>query len=93
MQAQKMQRELQKAEAALAEKEFKVSKNGMVEVVVLGSLQVKEINIDKDALDPENGEMLAEAIRLAINEANEQIAEEKAANEERITGRRGAFGF
>ncbi len=92
-QAQKMQRELQKAEAALAVKEFKVSKNGMVEVVVLGSLEVKEINIDKDALDPENAEMLTEAIRLAINEANQQIAAEKAANEERITGRAGGFGF
>ena len=93
MQAQKMQRELQKAEAALAEKEFKVSKNGMVDVVVLGSLEVKEINIDKDAADPDNAEMLAEAIRMAINEANQKIAEEKAAIEERITGRTGPFGI
>lgn len=93
MQAQKMQRELQKAEAALAEKEFKVSKNGMVDVVVLGSLEVKEINIDKDAVDPDNAEMLAEAIRMAINEANQKIAEEKAAIEERITGRTGPFGI
>ena len=93
MQAQKMQRELQKAEAALAEKEFKVSKNGMVDVIVLGSLEVKEINIDKDAVDPDNAEMLAEAIRMAINEANQKIAEEKAAIEERITGRTGPFGI
>jgi DNA-binding YbaB/EbfC family protein len=93
MQAQKMQRELQKAEAALAEKEFKVPKNGMVDVVVLGSLEVKEINIDKDAVDPDNAEMLAEAIRMAINEANQKIAEEKAAIEERITGRTGPFGI
>ena len=93
MQAQKMQRELQKAEAALAEKEFKVSNNGMVDVVVLGSLEVKEINIDKDAVDPDNAEMLAEAIRMAINEANQKIAEEKAAIEERITGRTGPFGI
>ncbi len=93
MQAQKMQRELQKAEAALAEKEFKVSKNGMVDVVVLGSLEGKEINIDKDAVDPDNAEMLAEAIRMAINEANQKIAEEKAAIEERITGRTGPFGI
>ncbi len=92
MQAQKMQRELQKAQAALAEKEFKFSKNGMVEVTVLGSMEIKEIKIDKDALDPENAEMLEEAIRLAINEASATIAEEKAKIEEQITGSsRGLF--
>ena len=36
MQAQRMQRELAKAKAALAEQEFKVSKGGMVELTMKG---------------------------------------------------------
>ena len=44
-QAQKMQRELKKAMAALAEKEFVISKGGAVTVTVLGSKEVKAIEI------------------------------------------------
>ena len=91
MNAQRMQRELQKAHAVLAEKEFKVSKNGMVDLVMLGDRTVKELKIDKDALDPENGEMLADTIALALNEALEQIQDEYDAIEERITGKTGLF--
>ena len=90
-QAQRMQRELKKAQDALAEKEFTVSKNGMVTVVILGNKLVKSIDVDKDAFDPDNKEMVEEAIALAINEANEKIDAEKAAIEEKITGRAGGL--
>ena len=89
--AQRMQRELQKAQAALAEKEFSVSKNGMVELVMLGDRSVQSLTIDKDALDPENAELLSDTIVLALNEALEAIDEENAAIEERITGKGGLF--
>ena len=49
-QAQKMQRELRKAMAALAEKEFVVSKGGAVTVTMMGNKEVKSIVIDKDRL-------------------------------------------
>lgn len=91
MQAQRMERELKKANAALAEKEFKVSKNGMVELTMLGSREVKELNIDKDALDPENAEMLQETIVLALNEALEAIQKESDEIQERITGQTRMF--
>ncbi len=89
--AQRMQREMQKAQAALAEKEFKVSKNGMVELVMLGNRSVQSLTIDKDALDPENAELLSDTIVLALNEALEAIDEENAAIEERVTGKGGLF--
>ena len=91
MNAQRMQRELQKAHAALAETEFKASKAGMVEVVLLGDRTIKEIKIDPDALDPENAEDLQEAIRLAINEALEKINAANEEIEEKITGKTGLF--
>ena len=92
-QAQKMQRELKKAMAELAEKEFVVSKGGAVTVTVLGSKEVKSINIDADAFDPDNKEMIEDMIALAINEAIAQIEEEAEAINERITGQPGGFGF
>ena len=93
MQAQKMQREMAKANAALDEKEFKISKNGMVELTITGNNTIKALDIDADALDPENKEMLEEAIKMAFEEALKQIAEERAEIEEKITGRAGGFGF
>ena len=92
-QAQKMQRELRKAQAELAQKEFKISKGGAVTVIVLGDKQIKSIDIDNDAFDAENKEMIQDMIALAINEAMEQIDEESEAINERITGQPGGFGF
>ena len=91
MNAQRMQRELQKAHAALAETEFKVSKAGMVELVMMGDRTIKEIHIDKDAIDPEMAEDLQEAIKLAINEALEKINAANDEIEEKITGKTGLF--
>ena len=91
MRAQKMQREMAKAQAALAEKEFTVEKGGMVKVTLTGDFNVSSINIDADALDADNKEMLEETIALAINEAIEQISAEKEAIEEKITGQSGGL--
>jgi DNA-binding YbaB/EbfC family protein len=92
-QAQKMQRELRKAQAELAQKEFKISKGGAVTVIVLGSKEIKSVEIDNDAFDAENKEMIQDMIALAINEALGQIEEEAEAINERITGQPGGFGF
>ena len=91
IQAQKMQRELQKAQDALKAKEFTVSKGGAVTVVVKGDKTVKSINIDKDAMDPENKEMVEEMIAMSINEAVDQIQKESEAINEQITGRSGGM--
>ena len=93
IQAQKMQRELRKAQAALAEKEFTVKKGAAVTVVVYGNKQIKSVIIEKDAFDPDNKEMIEDMIVLAINEALEQIEKENEEINERITGQSGGFGF
>lgn len=93
MQAQKMQRELAKAQAQLAEKEFTVSKGGAVTVVLKGDKTVVSVSIDEDAFDKDNKEMVEEMIVLAINEAQEKIDEESEAINEKITGRPGGLGF
>ena len=92
-QAQKMQRELQKALKALEEKEFVISKGGAVTVKMYGSNQIISITVDEDAFDKDNKEMVEELIALSINEGLEQIQAEREAINERITGQKGGFGF
>ena len=92
-QAQRMQRELKKAQAELAQKEFIVTKGGAVTVTVLGNKEVKSVQIEKDAFDLDNKEMVEDLIALAINEAIQKIEAENEAINERITGQAGGFGF
>ena len=89
MQAQRMQREMKKAQDALEQKEFVVEKSGMVKMTVLGNRSVKSVEIDKDALDPENADLLCETIAMAVNEAMEEIQKESDAIQEKITGQSG----
>lgn len=91
MQAQKMQRELQKAQNALKEKEFTVSKGGAVTVVVTGDKKIKSIKIDEDAMSLENKDMVEEMIAMAVNEAIDQIEKETEKINESITGRAGGL--
>ena len=53
-QAQKMQRELRKAQAELAAKEFVVSKGGAVTVTVYGSKQIKSVSEAMEQIDQES---------------------------------------
>lgn len=89
MQAQRMQREMKKAQDAMEQKEFVVEKGGMVKLTVLGNRTVKSVEIDKDALDPENADLLCETIAMAVNEAMEEIQKESDAIQEKITGQSG----
>lgn len=91
MQAQKMQRQLQKAHAELEAKEFTIEKAGLVTVVLTGDKKVKSIAIDKDALNPDDAEMIQDTIVSAINEAIEQITMESNKIDESVTGRAGGL--
>lgn len=69
-QAQKMQREMQKKQAELEAASFEVtSAGGAIKITIKGTRQIEKIDIDKDAIDPEDKEMLEDMIKVAINEA------------------------
>lgn len=91
IQAQKMQRQLQKAMAELEAKEFVVEKAGLVTVTLTGDKKVKSISIDKDALNPDDAEMVQDTLVSAINEALEQITAETNRINEEVTGRNGGL--
>ena len=91
MQAQRMQRELQKAHEALEQKEFVVEKAGLVKVTLTGDRKVKSLEITPDALTADDAEMIQDTIVAAINEALEQIQEANDKIDEEITGRSGGL--
>lgn len=93
MQAQKLQRELQKAQNALNDQEFVVEKGGAVKVTVLGNKTIKEIKIDDNALNKDDKEMLEEMIMIVINEAFGQIDQAREEINMRLTGRKEGIGF
>ena len=57
-QAQKMQQEMMEAQEKLKDERIEATAGGgMVKVVMTGDLEVKELTIDPDAVDPEDVEM------------------------------------
>ena len=92
-QAQRMQREIQKAKNALYEQEFNESRSGLVSVTMLGSKKVTSIEIKEDGFEKDNKEMIEELIQACINTLIEKIDEAEAQIEESITGKAGGMGF
>ena len=92
IQAQKMQRELKKALDELAKQEFSVNKSGAVTVTMMGDGSLKSIEIDDDAFEKDNKEMIQDLIVMGVQELTEKIEEAKADVNERITGSRSGFG-
>jgi hypothetical protein len=80
-QVQQMQAEMEKAQEALKSEEVEASAGGgMVTVRITGGLEIKEIRIDPDAVDPEDVDMLQDMVVAAVNEAirsAQELAESK----------------
>ena len=69
-QAQKMQQEMERKNQELAETELVgASGGGMVEVVITGKNEIKAVRIKKEAVDPDDVEMLEDLIMAAIKDA------------------------
>jgi len=90
-QMNKMKRDLRRAQEELAVKEFVISKAGAVKVVVLGNRTVKSVEIDKDAMNADDQEMVQDMIVAAINEGLEQVEQAIGDINEAITGSRAGF--
>jgi DNA-binding YbaB/EbfC family protein len=78
-QVQKMQQDMEVAQEQLKNEIVEASAGGgMVTVRVSGDLEVKSIEIDPSAVDPEDVQMLADMVQAAVNEAL-RMAQELAA--------------
>ena len=79
-EAKKMQSEMEKSQEELVAKEFEATAGGgAVYVKVTGGKELKEITIKKEAVDPEDVEMLQDLILTCVNEALRKVDAEQVA--------------
>lgn len=85
--AQRMQAEMQKAQAELTEREFSASAGGgMVTVTATGAKTLRSIEISKDCVDPDDVEMLQDLVLSAVNAALQAVDAETEAVMGKFTG-------
>ena len=92
-QVQKMQADMLKAQEELKDEVVEASAGGgMIKVTMSGDLELRSVEIDPDAVDPEDVEMLQDMVMAAINEALR--AAQEAANNKMggVTGGLGGGG-
>ncbi len=86
-QAQKMQKQMEETQAALADQVSETtSGGGAVKVSITGKKEIKEIKISPDVVDPDDVEMLEDLILSAVNEAVRQADEVASGAMSKITG-------
>ena len=69
-QVQQMQEQMQKAQEELAKETVEATAGGgAVTVKATGALEITEIKISPQAIDPDDPEMLADLVLAAVNEA------------------------
>jgi DNA-binding YbaB/EbfC family protein len=89
-QVQQMQEQVTKAQEELAHETVEASAGGgMVTVKATGALQITEIKIAKEAVDPDDPEMLADMVLAAVNEA---LRSAQGLMESRLGGMMGGLG-
>ena len=86
-QAQKMQQEMLRMQEEMENKEYEATVGGgMVKAVVNGKHTVLAVEINPEAVDPDDVEMLQDMVVAAVNEAMRKAESEASANMSKLTG-------
>jgi DNA-binding YbaB/EbfC family protein len=86
-QVQKMQQDMQAAQRELESETVQASAGGgTVTVTVTGALEVREVKIAPEAVDPEDVDMLCDLVLAATNEALRAAQELAASRMGTVTG-------
>ena len=89
--AQQMQTQMAQAQAELKETTLEATAGGgAVRVVITGAQEVRLVEIDPSAVDPEEVEMLQDLVMTAVNDA---IARSKELERERMASLAGGMGI
>jgi nucleoid-associated protein EbfC len=92
-QVQQMQAEMVKAQEQLKNEVVEASAGGgMVTVKISGDLELKELRIDPEAVDPDDVDMLQDMVQAAVNEAIRSAQELAASKMGAATGGLGGPG-
>ncbi|MDQ4036499.1 MAG: YbaB/EbfC family nucleoid-associated protein [Chloroflexota bacterium] len=89
--AQQMQAQMAQAQQELAETTLEATAGGgAVRVVITGAQEVRSVEIDASAVDPDEVEMLQDLVMTAVNEA---IGRSKELERERMGSIAGGMGL
>ncbi|HVS29173.1 MAG TPA: YbaB/EbfC family nucleoid-associated protein [Solirubrobacteraceae bacterium] len=93
-QVQKLQQEMMTAQESLKDEIVEASAGGgMVRCKISGDLELKEITIDAQAVDPEDVELLQDLVLAAVNEALRSAQELAAGKMGGLAGGLGGLGL
>ena len=85
--SQRMQRKLEETQEELAKKEYTgQAGGGAVKATVTGAKVLTKLELDKDAVDPEDVETLEDMIVAAVNQALESADEDSQSQMGKLTG-------
>jgi nucleoid-associated protein EbfC len=90
-QAQQMQDQMQRQMQNLRVEG--TSGGGMVKVAMSGNKEILDITIDKEAVDPNDVDMLQDLVKAAVNEASRKVDEEMQSSMGAMTGGMKIPGF
>ena len=86
-QAQKMQKDMAKIQAEMADKTVEAAAGGgMVTVIANGNQEITSIKIEKEVVDPDDIEMLENLVVAAINEGLRKSKEMASEEMGKLTG-------
>ncbi len=86
-QAQKMQADMMKMQSEMEEKTYSATAGGgVVTAVVSGKHELVSLQIDPEAVDPDDVEMLCDLVKAAVNEAMRQADTSMSEGMAKLTG-------
>ncbi len=86
-QAQKMQEDMAALQEDLDAREYTVKAGGgVVEITISGTLEVKNIVISPDIVDPDDIETLSDVLTAGVNEAIKKVNSTNSEEMGKITG-------
>ena len=86
-QAQKMQQDMLKMQAEMEAREYEAAAGGgMVKAVVSGKHELMRLEINPEAVDPDDVEMLQDMVIAAVNEAVRKADADNSATMSKLTG-------
>ncbi len=86
-QAQKMQEDMAALQEELDSREYTVKAGGgAVEITISGTLEIKNIEISRDIVDPDDIETLSDVIVAGVNEAIKKVNSTNSEEMGKITG-------
>ena len=86
-QAQKMQQEMLRMQQEMETKEYEATTGGgMVKAAVNGKHELLRLEIQPEAVDPEDVEMLQDMVIAAVNEAMRKADADASASMSKLTG-------